>query len=423
MPEKRRSLLRHHDFVQLWTAETISQIGSQVSLLALPLVAITMLHVTTFQVGALTAVEFSPFVLFGLPAGAIVDRLPRRLVLVTADTGRALALASIPAAYAFDVLTYGQLVCVVFVTGTLTVFFDVAYQSILPALVERDQLADGNAKLEISRSAAQTAGPGIAGFLIQLIGAATAVIVDAASFVVSALFIRNIRAKELPIDPVDDTEGRLRTLGREIREGLHYVLGHRVLRMIAGSTATSNFFSSMSMAVFLLYAVRERGYSAGIVGLIFAIGNLGAIVAAITVERITVVTKLGPAIILGMLLSQVGLLLLGIAPTAHAAAYFVVAWVLFGFGGVLYNIDQVSLRQAITPHRMQGRMNASMRFMVWGTMPFGSLAGGVLGTAIGLRPTLLVAGVCGMLAVLWLLVRPVRSLVAIPSVQVAPDAA
>ena len=151
--------------------------------------------------------------------------------------------------------------------------------------------------------------------------------------------------------------------------------------------------------------------------------TISSIVAAITVERITVVTKLGPAIILGMLLSQVGLLLLGIAPTAHAAAYFVVAWVLFGFGGVLYNIDQVSLRQAITPHRMQGRMNASMRFMVWGTMPFGSLAGGVLGTAIGLRPTLLVAGVCGMLAVLWLLVRPVRSLVAIPSVQVAPDAA
>ena len=194
---RRRTLWHHRDFLQLWSAETISQLGSQVSLLALPLVAISVLHATTFQVGALTAVEFSPFVLFGLPAGAIVDRLPRRPVLVCADIGRAIALASVPIAYAFDVLSYGQLVGVVFVTGSLTVFFDVAYQSILPALVERDQLADGNAKLEISRSGAQLAGPGIGGLLVQWIGAASAVLADAASFVASALLIRGIKAREV----------------------------------------------------------------------------------------------------------------------------------------------------------------------------------------------------------------------------------
>jgi MFS family permease len=377
-------------------------------------VAISILHATTFQVGALTAVEFAPFVIFGLPAGAIVDRLPRRPVLMTADVGRALALASVPITYAFDVLSYAQLVAVVFVTGSLTVFFDVAYQSILPALVEREQLADGNAKLEVSRSAAQTAGPGIGGLLIELMGAATAVIVDAASFVISAAFIRGIRAAEPPIEKVDEADRGLRRLVREIREGLRYVLGHRTLRLIAGSTATSNFFGSMSTAVFLLYAVRERGYSAGVVGLVFTIGNAGAIVGAVTTQRLTRAVNLGPAIVLGMLLAQLGFLMLGLAPVSHAAAYFVGAWMLAGFGSVMYNIDQVSLRQAITPQRMQGRMNASMRFMVWGTMPFGSLAGGVLGTALGLRPTLVVAGIGGLTAVLWLLRRPVRGLVEIP---------
>jgi MFS family permease len=412
--DRAPSLFRHRDFMHLWTAESISQLGSQVSLLALPLVAITILHVSTFQVGALTAVEFSPFVLFGLPAGAIVDRLPRRPVLVTCDIGRALVLATVPLAYAFGNLSYAQLLAVVFLTGSMTVFFDVAYMSILPALVDRDQLTDGNAKLEISRSAAQTAGPGIGGLLIQWLGAATAVLADATSFLASAVLIRGIRATEPPIEPADPNEHRLRALAREIREGLHYVLGHRVLRMVAGSTATSNFFSTMSLAVFLLYAVRELHYHAGFVGLVFTIGNVGVLAGAVLTERITRAFRLGPTIMLGMLLSSIAMLLLGLAPTQHAAIYFVIAWLGFGLGGTVYNINQVSLRQAITPPRLQGRMNASMRFMVWGTMPFGSLAGGVLGTAIGLRPTLIVAGIGGLAAVPWVLAKPVLGLHAIP---------
>ncbi len=416
-----QSLFRHRDFMRLWTAETVSQLGSQVSLLALPLVAISVLHATTFQVGALTAVEFSPFVLFGLPAGAIVDRLPRRPILIWCDIGRAVALASVPIASAMGHLGYAQLVIVVFITGSLTVFFDVAYQSILPAIVERDQLTDGNSKLEISRSSAQTLGPGLGGLLVQWVGAATAVTADAASFVASALLIRGIRTKEPPIIAADETKSRLRALGGEIREGLGYVLHHRVLRMIAGSTATSNFFSSMTMAVYLLYAVRERHYSAGVIGLVFTLGNIGALVAAVFTERITRVLRLGPAIMIGMLVSCGAGLLIGLAPTEHALIYFVIAWLLFGFGGTLYNIDQVSLRQAITPPRMLGRMNASMRFMVWGTMPFGSLAGAVLGSRIGLRPTLIVAGIGGLFAVGWVLTRPVLSLKEIPSAELEPD--
>ena len=182
--------------MHLWTAETVSQIGTQVSFLALPLVAIKILHATPFEVGALTAVEFSPFVLFGLPAGVLVDRRRRRPILIWADIGRALALVTVPIAYAFDVLSLAQLLVVVFVTGTLTVFFDVAYQSYLPALVARDQLVEGNAKLEISRSAATIAGPGLGGLLVQWLGAATAVVADAASFLASAFSISRIRGAE-----------------------------------------------------------------------------------------------------------------------------------------------------------------------------------------------------------------------------------
>jgi MFS family permease len=412
--ERGRSLLRHRDFMRLWSAESVSQLGSQVSLLALPLVAISVLHATTFEVGALTAVEFSPFVLFGLPAGAIVDRHARRPILIWCDIGRAVALASVPVASALGVLSYGQLLAVVFVTGSLTVFFDVAYQSILPAIVDRHELTDGNAKLEVSRSTAQTAGPGLGGLAVQWVGAASAVTADAASFVASALLIRGIRAQEPPIAAVDPTALPLRALGGEIREGLRYVLGHRVLRLIAGSTATSNFFSSMTMAVFLLYAVRERHYSAGLIGLVFTLGNLGALAAAVTTERVTRRLRLGPAIALGMLMSSLATLLIGLAPTKHTVAYFVVALLLFGYGGTLYNIDQVSLRQAITPHRMLGRMNASMRFMVWGTMPFGSLTGAALGSVIGLRPTLVLAGIGGMFAFAWVVTRPVLALREIP---------
>src|SRR5256714_5624513 len=180
--------------MRLWSAESVSQLGSQVSLIALPLVAITVLRATTFQVGALTAVEMAPFVLIGLPAGAIVDRLPRRRVLMWSDVGRAVALASVPIAYAFDVLTYAQLLAVVFVTGTLTVFFDVAYQSILPALVAREQIVEGNAKLEISRSGAQLAGPGLGGLLVQWIGAAGAGTARAGGFGAAALVLRGLRA-------------------------------------------------------------------------------------------------------------------------------------------------------------------------------------------------------------------------------------
>ena len=408
-----RSLLHHPDFRHLWSAETVSQVGTQVSLLAIPLMAIYVLHATTFQVGALEAVQFAPFVIVGLPAGAIIDRVRRRPVMMMCDLGRAAALASLPLVHAYGTLTIWQLYVVVFANGVMTVFFDVANMSILPSLVDRDQIPDGNAKLEVSRSGAQVAGPGLAGLLVQWIGSVTAVLVDAISFVGSALFLSRIRTAEPPVDRHEGIEKpRLRT---EVREGLAYVWQHPLLRPIALCTATSNLFSSMISAVFIVYAVRQLHYSAGTVGLMFVFGGVGAVLGALLYARVTRPIGIGPAIVSSIFVGGLGMLLLGLAPRASAFVWFVIGWMIFSFTGVVYNVNQGSLRQVITVPRMQGRMNASMRFMVWGTMPFGALIGGALGSAIGVRETLLLAGIGSVLPVAWVLWSPVRTLREMPA--------
>src|SRR5450432_383974 len=222
----RPSLFRHSNFLKLWVGDTISQFGTQVSQLAIPLIAIIFLKVSPFEVALLGVIEFLPFLLFTLPAGAWVDRLQRRPILIAGDLGRALALASIPVAYWLGVLTIAQLYVVGFAMGLLTVFFDVAYQSYLPSLVERDQLVDGNAKLETSRSAAQILGPGFGGFLVGILTAPVAVVADAVSYLASALFVFTIRGTEPPIPPAEGPRGspaqRLRGFGAEIREGFAY---------------------------------------------------------------------------------------------------------------------------------------------------------------------------------------------------------
>jgi Na+/melibiose symporter-like transporter len=303
------------------------------------------------------------------------------------------------------------------VTGVLTVFFDVAYQSYLPALVDSDQLADGNSKLEISRSGAQIAGPGAAGVLIQALGAPVSVLADAVSFVLSALSVSRIKRAEPPIEPVHESE-RL-TMRAEIGEGLRYVLGHRSLRLIAGCTATSNYFNSILQVVLLLYLVRTLHWSAGLIGLMFMIANVGFLIGAAVSARVQRRLRLGRTILVSIFATQVGGLIVGVSPRSHAFAWIVAGMLLTGLGNPIYNIAQVSYRQAITPNRMLGRMNATMRFMVWGTMPLGSLTGGVLAKALGLRPTLVIGAVGGLLAVLFAVAGPVRTLVDVAPVEAA----
>lgn len=379
--------------MKLWVAETISQLGTGVTLLALPLVAIEVLEASAPEVGALTAIEFAPFILVGLPAGVWVDRLRRKPVLVAGDLGRALVLASIPVAYALDVLTIWQLYAVAFAAGVLTVFFDVAYQSYLPSLVEKDMLADGNSKLEISRSGAQIAGPGIAGAVIGAVTAPGAIVADAVSYVLSAAAIVRIKATERHEPVAKADRPRMRA---EIGEGLRYVWGHRLLRPIALATATSNLFGSMAQAVTVLYMVRRLDLSAGMIGLVFALGNIGFLVGAATAAKLDHKLGVGRTIVLAIGLAGPFTFLIPLADYGPAMPLLVIGLVFAAFGGVVYNISQVSLRQAICPDRLLGRMNASMRFMVWGTLPIGAAIGGALGGAVGLRATLFIgaAGQC-----------------------------
>jgi MFS family permease len=386
--------------MRLWTAETVSRLGSQVSLLALPLAAITVLRASTVEVGLLSTVEYAPFVLVGLPAGVWVDRLRRRPVLIAGDLGRALALGSIPLAYALDLLSIGQLYAVGFVTGVLTVFFDVAYQSYLPSLVESEQLVEGNAKLEVSSSGASIAGPGLAGGLIQLVGPAVAVLADAASFLASALFVGLIRHREPAPQRRDRPAGQRGAMRHEIVEGLRYVLGHRLLRWIAATTASANLFASMITAIAVLYFVRHLHLSPGLIGLVLTTGNLGWLAGALLAGQLGGWLGTGRVIVGAIGLGGLGALLIPLAPEAAPIPFLIAAQFLESFGGTAYNIGQLSLRQAITPARLHGRMNATMRFLVWGTLPVGAALGGALGGAIGLRPTIWIAAGAGLLPLL-----------------------
>ena len=405
------TLRRNRSFRRLWIGQTVSQLGTQVTMLALPLVAIRVLDAGPLEVGVLAACETLPFLLVGLPAGVWVDRRRRQPILVLADVGRAAVLAAVPVAYAFDVLAVWQLYVVALLAGAQTVFFDVAYQSYLPALVPRSRLVEGNARLELSRSASQVAGPGAGGLLVELLRAPYAIAVDSASFLVSAVFVAGIRTAEPDPEPAADDE---RTMRRSIAVGLRYVLQHPVLRRIAACTGISNLFSGAGMAVFLLYAVDRLDISPGVIGLIFSLGGLGALLSAATTERIGRALGVGLTIVVSAALTGAAFVLVPLAPRDNAVPWFLAAMLIETFAASVYNITQVSLRQTVTPTRMQGRMNATMRFVVWGALPLGSLVGGVLGRVIGLQGTLWVSALGGTLCVLPLLSRSVLGLRTMP---------
>jgi len=411
-------LWRHPDFLKLWSAETVSQVGSQITGLALPLVAVIVLEASAFEVSALVVIEFLPFILFALPAGVWVDRLKRKPILVVADIGRAILLTSIPIAYAFDALHLGQLYVVGFLVGICTVFFDVSYQSYLPSLVARDRLVEGNSKLEISRSAAQLGGPGAAGVLIGAIGAPVAILLDGISFVFSALFLFAIRRPE--VLPEREEGSPKPSMLREAREGLRYVLGNRYLRAISICTGTSNFWWSMTGAIIIVYAVRELDMSPALIGLIFSLTNFGPLLAAFTTNKVFERIGVGPTILWTSVIFSGAGFFYPLAPQSFPAPFFILGGMLAGYAAVAYNITQVSFRQAICPERLQGRMNAVIRFMVWGTMPIGALLGGALATWIGLRPAIWIGAIGASFTFLPILLSPVRSIEKMPEPTTEP---
>jgi MFS family permease len=398
-------LLRHGDYRRLWGAQTVSQFGSQVSALALPLIAVIGIKASAFSVSLLWMFELLPFLLLALPAGVWVDRLPRRPIMVAADLGRALALGSVPLVAAFSHVTIWQLYAVGFVTGVGTVFFDVAYQSYLPSLVEPHELVEGNAKLEVSRSAAQVGGPGVGGLLVEWITAPYAIAVDAVSFVWSALLLARIEKPEPPQE-----RHEVRSMRREVAEGLRYLLGDPRWRAMTTNIFVFNLGTGITGPLFLVWGVRHLDLSPGELGLVFTLGNCGWLVGALVAQRATRRFGAGRMLIAGSALSGAPLFLWPLAPHDYAVAVTSTAWALTALGIVLFNVPGISLYQTLVPARILGRMNASRRWIVWGVTPLGNVLGGGLASVVGLRPTMFLGCAFSTVAFLFLLVKPVRTL-------------
>lgn len=426
MTDPKRTLLRHPDFLKLWTGQTFSQFGTQVTQLALPLIAANILDVTPFEFGLLATIEFLPFIFLSLPAGVWVDRLRRRPILIAGDLGRAAVLISIPVAFALDALTIWQLYVVGFLSGCLTVLFDVAYQSYLPTLVERHQLVEGNSKLETSRSAAQITGPGIAGVAIGALSAPLAIVLDSLSYLVSALFVLGIRRREPKPERRVDAAGRHVPMRTEIAEGLRYVARHPHLRSIAATTGAANLFSTIGFGILVLFLVRERAFTPELLGFAFSLGSVGFLVGALVANRLAARFGVGPTIVGSALIGGPPLLLVAIAPPDLAFPFVAASGFLEGCAAAVYNINQVSYRQAVCPEQMQGRMNATMRFIVWGTIPVGNVLGGFLGGAIGLHSTIWVGAILSLSAFVPVFLSPVRTIRRMPGpaeVESAPEGA
>src|SRR5207245_5741095 len=378
----------NRDFLKLWAGQSVSLFGSQVTRLALPLAAVLTLHAGAAQMGLLGAALLTPYLVFGLFAGVTVDRLRRRPILIAADVGRAALLAMIPVLAVTGRLRIEHLYAIGFLFGALEVFFEVAYQSFVPRIVERDHLTQANSRLQLSDSAAQVAGPGLAGALVQLLTAPVAIIVDAASFMVSAATLVLIRTSEAPHDSDHRPD-----VWAELREGLVLVMGQPWLRAIAGCTATLNFFANLLMTVYILYATSSLGLPPALIGAIFAVGGVSTIFGTMLAGPVARRLGIGRALLGASLVIGIAGLLIPIAggPGPVAIALLIGTQVLWGLSRPVFDINQLSLRQAITADRFQGRVNATMLFIVWGVIPFGSLLGVALGSTIGLRGRVAVA--------------------------------
>ena len=413
-------LWHHADFRALWSAQTVSQVGTQVTQIALPLTAISVLSATPLQVGLLTTLAFLPFLLVGLPAGVWVDRLRHRRVMIVANAGRALTLGVVPLAYAADALELWLLYVAAFGTGVLTVFFDVAYASYLPHLVDRNRLMEGNSKLEASRTAAMIVGPGLGGWLVRVVGAPVAILADAISYVAAAVLLLLVRKADPPVSAPAD--GRRRPgLLPEIREGQRFVLGHPLLRPIVTCTATLNLAFGAMQAVLLLHAVRELGMDPTAVSIVLVGTNVGGLTGAVLSRRLVRAAGVGRTIIGAVAGYAVGATLLPAAAGPVSLGLVTAGTFITAGCAMTYNIAQVSLRQAVTPHRLQGRMNSTMRFVVWGVIPVGAVLGGLGAGTIGTRAVLWLTAPFGLLALLGPLTSRLRDVREIPVAEPEPE--
>lgn len=408
-----RSLLREPQFLRYWTSEIIGELAAPITSLAIPIIAITLLGAGAAEMGALGALRTLPFLFFGLLAGVLVDRSRRMPILITCSLLSAVLLLLIPVAAITGALSMWVLYLEAFLNGAVGVVVAVAAQSVMPTLVGRRRLIEANRNVQMTTSGAEIVGPGIAGVLIQTVTAPIAILIDAVSYLVSAALLVGVHADE----PAPPPARPRREIVSEIREGLGIVFGDRMLRSIMLCGTTHNIFSNgMLWSLYVLFATERLGLSPVELGLIFAAGGPGSLLGGFLVSPLARLLGLGPTIgamqvLTGIARSAMPLsLLVGTPFLALAAGEF-----LLGVARTVFNVNQLSLRQAITPDHQQGRMNASIRFVMWSAVPFGAVAGGWLGETIGLEPTVLIGAIGTTLASLWIFLGPTRRLRSTPA--------
>jgi MFS family permease len=411
-PTSRRprlpAVLAERDFRRFWAGETVSVFGDQVTLIALPLVAVLDLHASPVQMGMLGAAALAPNLLFALHAGAWVDRRGRRRqTMIATAVGRAALLATIPVAYAFGALTLAQLYVVGFLVGTLSVFFNVSYSTLFVSLVSRERYLQAGSLLHGSRAFSYVAGPSVGGALVQALSAPAAIVVDAVSFVVSALTLRSIRPTEPPVEPAE--RGHLRSGARWIRNSA-------IVRSSLLATATINFFNFLFWALFILYVTRELDVQPGALGLVLGAGAVGGVLGAVFASRIARWIGVGPAFVLGSALFPAPLVLVPLAggPRPVVLGCLFLAEFASGFGVMVLDINIQAIRAAVTPDRLLARVSGAYMVVNYGVRPIGSLVGGLLGAWIGLRTTLWIGWAGALAGVLWLLPSPLMRMQELP---------
>ena len=398
-------------FRRVWSGQTISLFGDQISLIAIPLTAVLVLDASAKQMGFLVAAELAPNLVFALHAGAWVDRHgQRRRVMIFTDLVRAALLLTIPIAYAFGELTMAQLYVVAFLVGTMTVFFFVAYSSLFVALVERDDYVEGNSLLAGSRAFSFVAGPSVGGILVQLLKAPYALLVDSISFLFSAGFLSSID----PTEPETEVAEK-----GHIVAGVRFIWTSSVMRSSLLATATINFFNFVFHALFILYAVRSLGVRPATLGIVLGAGAVGGLIGSFVTSRLGRTLGIGPTYILGCILFPVPLVLVPLA----GGPYWLILAMLFlaefgaGLGVMILDISAASIFAALVPHRLRSRVSGAYMVVNNGIRPVGSLMGGFLGTAIGLQTTLWIGVIGAMTGFLFLLPSP------IPKMRELPDLA
>jgi MFS family permease len=413
----RGGLWENSRFVHLWGAATVSTFGSLVTRTALPFTAILLLDASPSDIGVLRIAELLPGFVLGLVAGAWVDRLRRKPIMVATDLGRALLIVTIPVAAFLGWLGLGQLYVVAALVSALSVFFDVSYQSFLPSLVKNDELVEANSKLSAAMSVAEASAFSSAGWLIQLLTAPVAMLIDALTFLVSAGLV--VRIREPEPEAVSSSAVARPSMASEVVEGLRAVWRQPILRGMVVAGLAQNLAFGLVGTVFLLYVNQEVGFDPGILGMIFAVGGVSSFLGAMIAGRLPRF-GIGAVMVVSLVLATIGEAFVPLATAANAIGvlFLVGQQIMADSALTVYDINQVSLRQAITPAHLLGRVNASVRVTEFGAVLLGTVIAGYTGEMVGLRETLWLGVALSFLAAIALALSPVRAVRRIPELAV-----